>query len=709
MGKTMREFDSIRQTTIGSVDAVSAGEIRVLLEIQAPQNVALNTGIPTRFPRINGYVLVPNEVGALVGMITYIGIEHSKYPSRKGINDLDLLNLPYPLRKMAVTPVGTLTTDIDGKFKLDRGVFSFPSVGDSVVIPSAEQERAIIEIGGRNAVVYIGDSAQNTGVKIKVDPDKLFGRHLAVLGNTGSGKSCTVAGLVRWALEAAKREVRDGKAVNSRFIILDPNGEYSRAFGSENDQLKSSVTRFQVHLPEHTEDESLPFQVPAWMWNSKEWISYTRAAPGVQRPVLIDALTGLHSNRSLEDTTYLLLHRGLKSRQQTFERGYRFTEEFEEWPNTIHIETVLKSLESSLTPLMREVPNGILKDNVRELVKYNRKVVIDAKFHEKNSARPVQREEFLNLFNKTTDCLDAFPANIDLMDEKGPDTPSFFPVKDINAMLDSVAMGTSKDITGHLDSIKIRVNSLFNDCRVRNVINPSHSDTLQKWVEHYLGNKKHPGGINIIDLSLVPADIIHMVVGIFSRLIFESLQRYRRINTSELPTVLILEEAHTFVRQSSGDDDMSYSRLCQETFERIAREGRKFGLGLVLSSQRPSELSQTVLSQCNTFILHRLVNDKDQEQVKRLVPDNVGALLDELPNLPTRKAIMLGWATQIPVIVNIRELPDNQRPHSADPQFWDVWTGNKRGDRPMNWDEITDNWQGTEHDIVGKIDLGADI
>lgn len=428
------------------------------------------------------------------------------------------------------------------------------------------------------------------------------------------------------------------------------------------------------------------------MWNSKEWISYTRASPGIQRPVLIDALTGLHSNRSLKDISYLLLHRAIKSRQQTFERGYRASEEYELWPKKSDMETVLKTLVDSLTPLMVDVPAGELKSKVHELAVLTNAVIANNNIRDKNS-RPVQREEFKQLLDKTTECLEAFPPGIELLDEKGPDSPSFFQVKDINAMLDSVAMGTSKDITGHLDSIKIRVNSLFNDCRVRDIINPSSFHTLQEWVELYLGDNDEPGGINIIDLSLVPSDIIHMVVAIFSRLIFESLQRYRRINTKELPTVLILEEAHTFARQSSGDDDMSYSRLCQEIFERIAREGRKFGLGLVLSSQRPSELSQTVLSQCNTFILHRLVNDKDQEQVKRLVPDNVGALLDELPNLPTRKAIMLGWATQIPVIMNIRELPDSQRPHSADPQFWDVWTRSAKGARPINWDKITEEWQ----------------
>lgn len=185
------DFDIMRQNVIGTVDAVSASEIKVLLEIQAPQNMALNTGVPTKFPRINGYVLIPNEVGALVGMITWIGIEHSKYPSRKGFKDFDLLELPFPLRKMYLVPVGTLShqdDNINGPiYLLDRGVFNFPSVGDTVIIPTAEQEKAILEINDPQAVVYIGNAAQNNAIPIKVDPDKLFGRHLAILGNTGSG------------------------------------------------------------------------------------------------------------------------------------------------------------------------------------------------------------------------------------------------------------------------------------------------------------------------------------------------------------------------------------------------------------------------------------------------------------------------------------------------------------------------------------------
>jgi len=153
-----------------------------------------------------------------------------------------------------------------------------------------------------------------------------------------------------------------------------------------------------------------------------------------------------------------------------------------------------------------------------------------------------------------------------------------------------------------------------------------------------------------------------------------------------------LEEAHSFVRKYRDDDETSQAKMCCQVFERIAREGRKFGLGLLLSSQRPSELSPTVLSQCNTFLLHRLVNDKDQELVRKLVPDNLGELLNELPVLPTRKAILLGWAAPIPILVEINELKEEDRPRSADPEFWDVWTGRKK--REIDWTRISDDWLG---------------
>jgi uncharacterized protein len=112
----------------------------------------------------------------------------------------------------------------------------------------------------------------------------------------------------------------------------------------------------------------------------------------------------------------------------------------------------------------------------------------------------------------------------------------------------------------------------------------------------------------------------------------------------------------------------------------------------MLSSQRPSELSSTILAQCNTFLLHRIVNDLDQALVARLVPDNVAGLLKELPSLPSRQAVLLGWATPIPLLVEMEELAEVHRPRSSDPDFWEVWTGKKP--RAIDWPSLVKDWTG---------------
>ena len=235
----------------------------------------------------------------------------------------------------------------------------------------------------------------------------------------------------------------------------------------------------------------------------------------------------------------------------------------------------------------------------------------------------------------------------------------------------------------------MRIRTLLSDGRMNSIVANDDGVTLENWLENTID------GISIIDLSLVPSDITHLVVSVISRVVFESLQRYRRINKKLLPTNIVMEEAHNFIkRYNEGGEEISASQLCTESFERIAREGRKFGLSLTLSSQRPSELSPTVLSQCNTFLLHRIVNDRDQELVKKLVPDNIGGLLKELPILPTRKAILLGWATPIPILVEMNNLKKEHRPKSEDPDFWDVWTG--KSERNVDWKSLSDEWQNTK-------------
>ena len=240
----------------------------------------------------------------------------------------------------------------------------------------------------------------------------------------------------------------------------------------------------------------------------------------------------------------------------------------------------------------------------------------------------------------------------------------------------------------------MRVRAMLADDKIKQVSEAGDSFTLDQWLNTYIGdNGDKRGPVTVIDLSLIPAEVIQIVTAVIARMTLEALQRYRKLNDGKvLPTVLVMEEAHTFIKRYSQDsDDQSASRLCTEIFEKIAREGRKFGLGLVLSSQRPSELSPTVLSQCNSFLLHRISNDKDQELVHRLVPDNMHGLMKDLPVLPARQAILMGWASELPVLVEMNKLPENQQPKSSDPDFWEVWTGKES--RSVNWKAVADDWQ----------------
>lgn len=251
--------------------------------------------------------------------------------------------------------------------------------------------------------------------------------------------------------------------------------------------------------------------------------------------------------------------------------------------------------------------------------------------------------------------------------------------------------------TDYIITLMPRIKSLLYDVRVKKVID-NESLELSDWLSNYIGadNKE---SLTIIDLSLLPYDVTSIVTAVIARVVFEAQQRYFKLNKECLPTVLIMEEAHYFVKRYNDDvENTGPTTQCCKVFEKIAREGRKFGLGLVLSSQRPSELSPTVLSQCNSFLLHRISSDRDQELVCRLLPDNMRGILREMPSLPSQYAVLLGWASELPVMVKMWTLPESQRPQSDDPDFWDVWTG--LSERKIEWEKIVEEW--TKKQNVGK-------
>ena len=703
-------MESFAALTVGSVESVSPSEIIAVLELDAPQATALNTGVPTAFPRVNGYVLIPNEGGAVVGLIVWLGIERSPFPKRTGLRDYGVVDLPYPVRKMCVAPIGTLVRDPSScadppDYCLNRGVTVFPSVGDPVLLPTHNQLRAIVEARGRDRRVLIGRAPLAGAARVSVDPDKLFGRHLAVLGNTGSGKSCSVAGLIRWSIEAALEEQADSdrqKPINARFVILDPNGEYPKAFAD----MGHRVRVFRVPTTEQDEADK-PLHVPAWMWNSWEWTVFAGAQPGAQRPLLLEALRDMKAGGVTEAPVHSRLRRLLKSYLAEFQRMMaEGVSAYTGFPSNKECGDSIRTLQTASEAYARRLGSAStdesskrddLHESLSALSECARRVA-DAKHW---ASKDKDREGYNNFSEpELDDIVEAIKRVLSFLPEQvghcGPsqDAPIPFEVKDLADHLEFLATRVpGGNVSQFVATLAMRIRTMLGDRRLGPVVHPECELSLADWLKDYIGDDGGSNGqIAILDLSLVPSDVIHTVIAVTARLVFEALQRYHRRKGEELPTVLVLEEAHTFVSRERDTEGPipTATQMCRQVFERIAREGRKFGLGLVLSSQRPSELSPTVLAQCNTFLLHRLVNDHDQELVRKLVPGSLAGLLRDLPNLPTRQAILLGWATAVPVLVEMRELPKDQRPRSTDPCFWETWTGVVT--RSVHWQEIADEW-----------------
>ena len=667
---------------IGSVDFVSPDEIKVILDLDAPNDVALNSGVPRPFPRINSYVLIASEGGYLVSQIEWITIERSQFPKRRGMQDFGILDLPYPLRKMSVIPLGILKESIGdtaGKIEYEfvRGIEVFPTVGDPVLIPTQTQLKAIVE-SGSNRRVNIGISPLAGNAVVSVDPDRLFGRHLAVLGNTGSGKSCSVAGLIRWSIESAKK----GQSTpNTRFIVLDPNGEYTKSF--------DGLANVRVYGAE--KNEALGIEqliVPMWLWNTAEWVAFTQASGKAQKPTLVQALRCVRDGQlDFKQSDSVMMRRYLRTLISITTLEQNAGSPWGRFPHNKNFFLKLQSWRSGLesSDSFSETEGKALN----ELTCY-----IDILLNARNGQYPqydFTKAEIGQLITLLRNAHQSFGGIENDVLPIDADIPRPFTGDDFLRSIEANAemMGTSD----YVETMLMRVKTLMSDAKLKPVICPDIEITLDDWLDKYIcPSNGTEGAITIIDLSLLPAEVTHIITAVMARVTLEVLQRYRRQNNgATLPTVLVMEEAHTFIKRYNADiENENATAMCTKVFEKIAREGRKYGLGLVLSSQRPSELSPTVISQCNSFLLHRLSNDRDQELVGKLVPDNLRGLLRELPSLPSRNAILLGWASELPVMVRMNHLDEKYRPKSDDPEYWKTWT---ESDRSVDWKDIAGKWQ----------------
>lgn len=230
---------------------------------------------------------------------------------------------------------------------------------------------------------------------------------------------------------------------------------------------------------------------------------------------------------------------------------------------------------------------------------------------------------------------------------------------------------------GQLSNFVSRFENKLSDRRLDFLLGEEARDTtFEDVLKTLIGYGEDRTNVTIIDLSGVPFDVLSITVSLISRVLFEYGYYYKRLRIAEhqneneindVPLLLVYEEAHKYV----PNDDAAKYRASRESIERIAKEGRKYGVTLMLASQRPSEISETIFSQCNNFLALRLTNPADQNYVKRLLPDTMGNLVDRMPTLRAGESLLIGDSVVLPSVVQI-DMCD-PTPASTDIPYWRLW------------------------------------
>jgi DNA helicase HerA-like ATPase len=237
---------------------------------------------------------------------------------------------------------------------------------------------------------------------------------------------------------------------------------------------------------------------------------------------------------------------------------------------------------------------------------------------------------------------------------------------------------TQGSLFGKLTNFINRLENKVNDTRLDFFLGEkSKRITFEEAIQTLLGySSPNHSNVTVIDLSGVPFEVLSITVSLISRLVFEYGYIYKRLRcatdpnekiNNDVPILLVYEEAHKYVPNS----ELSKYRSSKISIERIAKEGRKYGVTLLLASQRPSEISETIFSQCNSFIAMRLTNPVDQSYVKKLLPDSLGSLIDKMTSFRQGEALLVGESIVLPSIVQID--PCTNAPSSNDIPYWELW------------------------------------
>lgn len=520
---------------------------------------------------------------------------------------------------LSTQPIGYIE---DGKFTRGASLIPSPTEPVSVIEKSSLD---LIFNSNKEFNFPFGKLVQNK-IEFKIDANKFFSKHIALVGSTGSGKSCTVAKILQDVVGISNsKNINNTQQKNAHVIIFDIHSEYKSAFNLD---VKENFTLNALDV------ETL--KLPYWLMSSAELES-----------LFIEGNEMNHHNQVSQFKKAVILN---KERHNP----------------------MLKDKVTYDTPVyfsIQEVFNYI--SNINNLTVYSE----GGKTYFATS--PVSsRIEFDN---------DKLWTLMNFEESTG------------NSKHDVIGVKVSKSggFNGEFDRFVSRLETKLSDKRLKFIMNPKNStgadfktDDFEELLKQFLGYIDK-ANITIIDLSGIPFEVLSITVSLISRLVFDFAFHYSKLKhkddkLNDIPFMIVCEEAHNYIPKSGGAE----YNASKKSIERIAKEGRKYGLSLMVVSQRPSEVSETIFSQCNNFISLRLTNVNDQNYVKALMPDNSNAIADILPNLGQGECLIVGDAALIPTTVKLDK--PNPEPKSQSINFQDEW---QTGWKNIEFGEVIKRWK----------------
>lgn len=502
--------------------------------------------------------------------------------------------------------------------------------GDTIAIPPKEVEPATKEDIKKIFMESVGEDEKFLFSKLSSDKET----PVPVNGNKFFNKHIAIVGstgsgkshTVCKIIQNAVKEKNGNFALNnSHIIIFDIHSEYRSAFPDANFLSIDNLA------------------LPYWLMNSEEL-----------EEILLD--TGERDNYNQSSIFRTLVTENKVIHNQEGEKIYYDTPVFFD----------IDEITNAVNNLKNETYNA--KNNSRYMINDGSYVLpSDRKTEETSGIELTQEERIKKYFQKEL---------------------KFYPIK-----AQSITKGDYND--GTLDKFSVRLRAKVNDKRLDFLFGKRTREiTFEEVLKQLMGyGSEKKSNVTVIDLSSVPFEVLSITVSLISRLIFEYGYYYKRYRCSidkdeninnDIPILLVYEEAHKYVPKS----ELSKYRSSQKAIERIAKEGRKYGITLMLASQRPSEISETIFSQCNNFVAMRLTNPNDQGYVKKLLPDTLGDLIEKLPSLSAGEALLIGEAIVMPSVVQIDECKDN-RPSSNDIPYWHLW---KEEWKSLDFEQLRKEW-----------------